>query len=168
MKAERRDSVGFAAARSWAGTDRPEIPEYGEAVIRKATLHALEIDRCAGTVTRFARFVAATGYRTDAERLGWSFVFRGLLAAPAAADLVGHAGRLDWWLGVRGACWHAPVGTGRAEPEPDHPLYPCLMDRCRRVRGLGGRASAHRDRMGARGARRGGSGPLSLGRGRTG
>jgi formylglycine-generating enzyme required for sulfatase activity len=37
------------------------------------------IDSCAVSNTEFAEFVAATGYVTEAERFGWSFVFGGLL-----------------------------------------------------------------------------------------
>ncbi|MCH2075752.1 MAG: formylglycine-generating enzyme family protein [Rhodobacteraceae bacterium] len=74
-----------------------------------------------GTVTnaQFAAFVAETGFVTEAERLGWSFVF-----ASHVADSVGATeGVLEaqWWRQVFGATWAAPHGHG-STTEPDHPV----------------------------------------------
>ncbi|HJQ24571.1 MAG TPA: formylglycine-generating enzyme family protein [Blastocatellia bacterium] len=57
------------------------------------------IDRYPVTVAQFADFVAATGYRTTAERLGWSGVF----------DL-----RAGMWQRVNGADWRHPDGPASA------------------------------------------------------
>ena len=47
--------------------------------MREVTLGAYWIDAHAVTNRAFATFVDATGYVTDAERHGWSFVFDALL-----------------------------------------------------------------------------------------
>ena len=56
----------------------------------------------------FAAFVDATGYVTDAERYGWSFVFAGLLPDdfPDTRGVVG----AEWWRQVHGADWRHPEG----------------------------------------------------------
>jgi formylglycine-generating enzyme required for sulfatase activity len=88
--------------------------------VREVRLRAFWIDRCAVSNARFARFVAATHYVTEAERYGWSFVFAGLLGSDGAAtDSVPYA---PWWRQVFGADWSHPEGpqsdlAGRA----DHP-----------------------------------------------
>ena len=76
------------------------------------------------TNRQFRKFVEATGYRTEAERFGWSFVF--WLAHPAQAfrgaveDRVAAA---PWWCKVRGAKWNAPEGPGSNLAHRDeHPV----------------------------------------------
>jgi formylglycine-generating enzyme required for sulfatase activity len=61
------------------GDDPDGIPDDGEGPARRVTLSAFGIDRYATRNERLADFVDATGYRTDAERYGWSLVFKGLL-----------------------------------------------------------------------------------------
>ena len=66
-----RDIVWFEAGKSWVGTDTPVIKADGEGPRRRVTLRAFGMDRYAVSNARFAEFVAATGYRTEAERIGW-------------------------------------------------------------------------------------------------
>ena len=62
------------------GTDDAEgFLEDGEGPVREVELSPFAIDAHAVTNRRFADFIDATGYTTDAERYGWSFVFAGLL-----------------------------------------------------------------------------------------
>jgi sulfatase modifying factor 1 len=46
-----------------------------EAPAHEVTVKAFWIDRHEVTVAEFARFVAATGYQSDAEKFGWSGAF---------------------------------------------------------------------------------------------
>jgi formylglycine-generating enzyme required for sulfatase activity len=66
----------------------------------------------ATTVTnrQFAAFVAESGYRTTAEREGWSFVFAGALPDPVLHPR--HAPGTPWWRQVFGADWAHPEGPG--------------------------------------------------------
>ena len=72
------------------------------------------------TNDRFAAFVAATRYVTEAERFGWSFVFHLFLSDPARhAPLPG----AEWWRKVDGATWRAPEGPGSdIGDRGDHPV----------------------------------------------
>jgi formylglycine-generating enzyme required for sulfatase activity len=77
------------------------------------------MDACAVSNAQFARFVSATGYRSDAERLGESFVFAGLLGQSEAPEVPG----LPWWRVVPGACWRTPEGPGSTWlGREDHPV----------------------------------------------
>ena len=92
---ENGDAVAFEACESWLGTDHPVIQPDGEGPKRKAALAGFSIDRYAVSVERFASFALATDYRTEAERLGWSYVFRGLIDDPERIDVIGEAGPHD-------------------------------------------------------------------------
>ena len=59
-------------------------------------------------MARFASFVADTGYQTDAERLGDSFVFAGFL--PPEDKPQNAVVAAPWWRMVKGASWHKPFG----------------------------------------------------------
>jgi sulfatase modifying factor 1 len=79
------------------------------------------IDPSAVTNEAFAAFVADTGFRTDAERIGWSFVFGGLLPDdfPDTRGVVG----APWWRQVLGADWQHPEGPhSDIGARPDHPV----------------------------------------------
>jgi formylglycine-generating enzyme required for sulfatase activity len=71
------------------------------------------IDAYAVSNERFFQFVEATGYTTDAERFGWSFVFHLHLSKDVRDRLkktravVG----LEWWLAVPYANWRSPLGA---------------------------------------------------------
>jgi sulfatase modifying factor 1 len=106
------------------GDDPDAFPDDGEGPVREVTLSDYLIDATAVTRRHFAEFVADAGYVTDAERLGWSFVFH-LFVAPQAAGSV-HEGivpEAPWWLAVDGANWRAPEGPGSDSGDRDgHPV----------------------------------------------
>ncbi|MFJ9544178.1 formylglycine-generating enzyme family protein [Streptomyces sp. NPDC101225] len=92
----------------------------GELPLHTVALSAFAIDATTVTVADFAAFAEATGYRTDAERCGFSAVFHLAVRAPDR-DVLGLSPALPWWLGVRGADWRRPGGR-LSEAEPDHPV----------------------------------------------
>ena len=73
--------VRLDGGRFLMGTDSADaIPGDGETPVREIFVDPFRIDACAVSNADFAAFVDATGYRTDSERLGWSFVFEGRLS----------------------------------------------------------------------------------------
>jgi formylglycine-generating enzyme len=91
------------------GCDRRDgQPSDSEGPSLIADLPAFRMDRWAVNNARFARFVDATGYVTDAERAGWSFVFAGLL--PDDFQETRGIAAAPWWREVLGACWRQPEG----------------------------------------------------------
>ncbi|MDF0600001.1 formylglycine-generating enzyme family protein [Psychromarinibacter sp. C21-152] len=103
------------------GTRQSRFPEDYDSPRRKVKLSPFSISATACTNADYARFVEATGYRTVAEREGWSYVFHLLLDDPAAHP-VSPPG-LRWWRKVKGACWFAPEGPGSdVAGRADHPV----------------------------------------------
>ncbi|WP_436800928.1 formylglycine-generating enzyme family protein [Streptomyces avermitilis] len=98
-------------------------PDDAEGPVRTVTVEPFRIDATAVTNTRFAAFVGETGYRTEAERYGSSFVFHLLLHPDARNAVLGAVAAAPWWLGVEGACWSAPEGPGSGlDGRADHPV----------------------------------------------
>lgn len=81
----------------------------GERLVHRVSLYSFAIDATAVTNDQFARFVAATGYRTEAETYATSAVFHLAVAAPPA-DILGRSPSAPFWLEVRGADWAHPAG----------------------------------------------------------
>ena len=112
------DTALIPGGKAFVGTARPGIPDDGEGPLRRVSVKPFRIGVTAVTVEQFATFIAATGYVTEAERYGWSFVFHTDVPA-SVGHTIGIDG-LEWWRRVDGACWHAPNGPGTTAP-PDHP-----------------------------------------------
>ncbi|MDA2809360.1 formylglycine-generating enzyme family protein [Nocardiopsis sp. RSe5-2] len=97
-------------------------PWDGETPRHRVALDAFSIDTTAVTNADFARFVSATGHRTDAEAHGYSAVFH-LAVAAGPGDVVGPVEGLPWWIGVRGADWAHPNGPrSDIAGRDDHPV----------------------------------------------
>jgi formylglycine-generating enzyme len=105
------------------GTDDADgFPDDGEGPVREVTVASFAIDPYCVTNKRFAAFVDATGYRTDAERFGWSYVFAKFLPAALRRSSPRPEGT-PWWCGVERACWYRPEGPGSTvEGRPSHPV----------------------------------------------
>jgi formylglycine-generating enzyme required for sulfatase activity len=104
------------------GTNEPTgYPADGEGPVRRIRLKPFWIDVHAVSVARFAAFVEATGYVTDAERYGWSFVFAGLL--PDDFPPTRGVANAPWWRQVHGADWCHPEGPqSDASDRGSHPV----------------------------------------------
>ena len=106
--------VQLAAGAFWMGTDSADaIPGDGERPRRQIELSPFAIEAETVSNARFERFAEETGYVTDSERLGWSFVFEGHLSRrlrrTAIAD---RAPQAPWWCKIHGADWRSPEGPG--------------------------------------------------------
>ena len=88
---------------------------------RRVAVSDFRIARFTVTNAIFAAFVAETGYRTTAEREGWSFVFHLFLDRPQ--DHILAPAHTPWWRQVPGATWSAPEGPGSTlDNRQDHPV----------------------------------------------
>lgn len=92
----------------------------GETPVHEVSLESFSIDATSVTNSDFERFVAATGYRTEAEVWGFSAVFHLAIAAPEE-DVMGAPPGTPWWRGVKGADWRHPGGR-QSSIEGDHPV----------------------------------------------
>ncbi len=107
------------------GTNSTEgFPADGEGPVREVALDPFYIDATPVTHAQFAGFVRATGYRTEAERFGWSFVFQGHIPEERRAQLIeDRVLAAPWWCKVEGATWEHPEGPDSdAETRGEYPV----------------------------------------------
>src|SRR5215208_1031396 len=94
--------VEFDASGFVMGTDANYgYAQDGEGPAHEVVLAPFSISRYTVINSQFAKFVATTGYRTEAEDFGWSFVFAGFLPkdVPSTQGVAGS----PWWRRVEGA-----------------------------------------------------------------
>ena len=97
-------------------------PGDGERPVHNVAVEAFSIDATPVTNADFRRFVAATGFVTEAESFGFSAVFHLAVAAPAEA-VMGPAAGTPWWFGVHNADWRHPGGPESGlDGLDDHPV----------------------------------------------
>ncbi|XP_006897144.1 PREDICTED: sulfatase-modifying factor 1 [Elephantulus edwardii] len=105
------------------GTDDPQIQQDGEAPARRVTVHAFYMDAHEVSNAEFEKFVNATGYLTEAEKFGDSFVFEGMLSEQVKTDIQQAVAAAPWWLPVKGANWRHPEGPDSTVLHRlDHPV----------------------------------------------
>lgn len=105
------------------GSEDPDgFTQDGEGPVREVAVEPFAIGAYTVSNARFAEFVEATGYRTEAERFGWSYVFAKFLPAQLRKDSP-RPEQTPWWCGVRGAEWRAPEGPGsNLDGRAEHPV----------------------------------------------
>lgn len=108
--------------KTLTGTSRPEIPDDGEDPIRNTRVKPFRIGATTVTNAQFAQFIDATGYVTEAERFGWSFVF--WQQVPEGFGPTLGVKDVEWWRRVPGAYWRDINGPGTMDEvwDPDHPV----------------------------------------------
>jgi formylglycine-generating enzyme required for sulfatase activity len=103
------------------GSEDSAYPADGEGPVRQVSLSAFKISATAVTNTCFAEFVSATGWITEAEQQGSSFVFGGLL--PDDFPPTQGVAAAPWWRLVEGADWRHPEGPqSTVAQRMDHPV----------------------------------------------
>ena len=104
------------------GTGSPRILNDGEELRAGSRISAFEITQTTITNRSFDDFVSATGYVTEAERFGWSFVFWS--DVPKSIGISQGVGGAEWWRRIEGANWREVNGPGSQEWawHADHPV----------------------------------------------
>jgi sulfatase modifying factor 1 len=115
------DTVLFPGGTALVGTKTAMIQEDGESPLRSKKLRDFRMSTTTVTNAQYHAFVDATGYITEAERIGWSFVFW----SDVPQDYGPTEGVLgvDWWRKVNNANWRSINGL-RTEAAflADHPV----------------------------------------------
>ncbi|OIV35359.1 hypothetical protein BIV57_21965 [Mangrovactinospora gilvigrisea] len=97
----------------------------GEGPVREVSVGPFAVAATTVSNRQFAAFADATGYRTEAERFGTSFVFASFLPG-ALRKVAPRVASTPWWASVEGAYWRAPEGPGSTldgeHPRWDHPV----------------------------------------------
>jgi formylglycine-generating enzyme required for sulfatase activity len=100
--------VKLDGGRFRMGTDSDEaFPADGEGPVRDVSVDAFYMDARPVSNEEFRKFITATGYKTESERFGWSFVFHAHVPRDLIEDRVFG---VDWWCKVSGADWAHPEG----------------------------------------------------------
>ena len=92
------------------GTDSPVFPLDGEGPRRRVSVASFYIDRHETSNIEFVQFVRETGYVTEAEHFGDSFVMYNLISEDLNRNINQSVASAPWWLKVSGANWHQPEG----------------------------------------------------------
>ncbi|MGI8485280.1 MAG: formylglycine-generating enzyme family protein [Thermomicrobiales bacterium] len=112
-RARRSDTsngmIQLAGGRFRMGNHQADgYADDGEGPVHEVELNPFQVAQETVTNDRFHEFIAATGYMTEAERFGWSYVFAGLL--PERFPPTRGAAQTPWWRQVFGATWQTPEG----------------------------------------------------------
>ncbi|MDC0035392.1 formylglycine-generating enzyme family protein [Chloroflexi bacterium] len=99
------------------------FPGDGEGPIQEVKLNPFLMDVTAVTNKNFANFVKETGYRTDAEKFGWSFVFYKFISIKNLPAANQSPPGTPWWRRLDGASWKHPEGPGsNVKSKMNHPV----------------------------------------------
>ena len=103
--------------------DRSGFPADGEGPVRAVRVDTFRIDIAAVTNAEFAEFITASGYRTEAETFGWSYVFHMLASEEIKRRTPQRPDTTPWWVPVSGAYWASPEGPASdVDDRMDHPV----------------------------------------------
>ena len=106
------------------GTNYPVFEADNESPERTIHVKGFHLDKFETSNGEFRQFVQETGYRTEAEEFGDSFVFGGFL--DEATKELYHDYRVvkaEWWYKVNGTTWEHPTGPGSSIDGMDnHPV----------------------------------------------
>jgi sulfatase modifying factor 1 len=103
--------------------DEEGFKQDGEGPLHEVSIAPFFVDPCTVTNEQFIEFVNATGYVTDAERFGWSFVFHQFASAEVISRVTQHVNGASWWIVVDGAAWDKPEGPDSLISDRlDHPV----------------------------------------------
>ena len=122
-KVRRPKTVLIPATRqAFAGTSTPQILNDGEDLRFAGRVKEFEMTQTTVNNQNFAAFVDATGYVTEAERFGWSFVF--WFDVPITINVSQGVAGIEWWRRIDGANWRDINGPGSQETawHADHPV----------------------------------------------
>jgi len=103
------------------GGDSPDVyASDGEGPVREVTLDPFYISKYPVTNEQFGEFVRRTGYVTEAQRWGWSFVFRNHVPEAQRGPALSVT---PWWVRVDQADWSNPEGPDSGVGDrPHHPV----------------------------------------------
>lgn len=122
--ADVSDMIYIPEGTFWMGTDDSDAnPHDGEGPVREEKVESFYIDPCAVTNADFKRFVDDTGYVTEAERYGWSFVFYQFIDGRNKSYARQRVPNTPWWIVVEKAYWYQPEGPfSSIEDRLNHPV----------------------------------------------
>lgn len=129
-KIPNKKGVNFAKDMSFIkggtfqmGTNEPVFVADGEGPARNVTLRDFYMDIHEVSNREFKKFVQSTGYKTEANIFGNSFVLENMISENVKKGITQAVAAAPWWLPVEGADWQHPEGNDSTiEDRMDHPV----------------------------------------------
>ena len=121
---ERTNSMADVIGGTFTmGTDTPVFVADREMPARRVTLPSFALDVHEVSNNEFSLFVGDTGYVTEAEKFGNSFVPEFFLSEEIKEKIRQAVADAPWWLPVDGADWRHPEGPDSdLRGREDHPV----------------------------------------------
>ncbi|ELU03164.1 hypothetical protein CAPTEDRAFT_155214 [Capitella teleta] len=121
---ERTNQMVYLPTGSFMmGTNNPIIPPDGEGPARRVHITGFWYDVYETSNAEFELFVNSTGYKTEAEGFGDSFVIEAFISEKIKEDISQAVASAPWWLPVKGADWRHPFGPDTdLKGIMDHPV----------------------------------------------
>lgn len=79
--------------------------------MRRVKISTFDLEKTEVSNAQFEAFVNATGFVTESESFGWSFVFEHMISEKIKAGIKQQVAAVPWWLPVHGADWRHPEGN---------------------------------------------------------
>ncbi|MCA0991360.1 formylglycine-generating enzyme family protein [Alkalihalobacillus hwajinpoensis] len=119
-----RNMVYLEGGSFLMGTEDQEgFPCDGEGPVREVRVDPFYIDIYTVSNADFHEFIEATGYITEAERFGWSFVFHLFLSIDVKRRVKMTPKQTPWWFPIEGANWKHPEGPDSSiDSRMHHPV----------------------------------------------
>jgi len=115
--------VRISSGTFFMGTNEAVFPNDGEMPARPHRISGFYLDPKEVSNDDFFEFVASTGYVTEAETFGNSFVADYYLSDEVKSTIEQAVASAPWWLPVEGADWRHPEGKGSTiENRGSHPV----------------------------------------------
>jgi sulfatase modifying factor 1 len=109
----------------WMGTRDTKIKMDGEDR-RRVVVDSFYIDKYEVSNSDFLVFIRDTGYVTDSEKYGWSFVFHSLISKETMQGLTQAVLNAEWWIPVPNSSWLYPEGPGTHVFETQRSKHPVV------------------------------------------
>lgn len=118
------DMVKIDEGDYFIGTDEPIFQSDNESPLKSVHVMEFYIDRYEVSNEQFREFVEHTGYETQAEQFGDSFVFEGLLSELQLNEYTNfRVASAPWWYKINNTFWRQPEGIGSTiENRMRHPV----------------------------------------------
>ena len=131
------DTVAVPGGHTLVGTNDRILAVDGERPLRRAKIKPFRAMATSVTNAMFGEFAEASGYVSEAESSGWSFVFHLHVFSPETQAVAA----APWWRKVEGANWRSPRGPGSdIAGLADHPVvHVSWNDACAFAAWAGGR-----------------------------
>lgn len=83
----------------------------------KETVASFLLDKYPVSNDDFRAFVRSTKYTTEAEKFGWSFVFKSFVGSESVKAEAESVPGASWWLAIPRAYWRMPFGPNSSIKE---------------------------------------------------